>query len=830
MFISMFHSRNQHDLCLPIFVLISLSIIFIAAFKTKQMKQLVYGCAFLLYFLNAGAQKIDSTLATYAKDYGQEKMYLQYDKSSYAPGETVWFKDYLMKGMFPDDESKTVYIDWIGANGNILLHSVCAVENASTYGQFEIPESYNGEYIHVRAYTKWMLNFDSAFLYNHDLKILSDQKKPVAKIKVIPELHFFPEGGDAIVGMTNKIAFKANDQYGRPVSINGVIKDNNGSVIDSLKAIHDGMGYFFIFPHEGQSFSAFWKDENGNEDSTPLPAIKNSGAGLRVSIAGSNRIFQVSAAASASFTAIHVLGTMYQHPIFSSDETLQNGKADGTIPTETLPSGILTITVFDPQWKPLAERITYVNNEDYLFNPGLNMVTSGLGKRAKNDLEITVPDNVAADFSVSVTDAKLESDNDDNIISHLLLTGELKGKVWNPTHYFLNNSDSLAQQLDLVMLTHGWRRFNWEKVVQGKFPDIKYQKDTSYLSLSGKVIGAKPEQLQKAGDIILMLTQKNSGTETFTIPVEPDGNFNDPSLILFDTAQIFYDFATKKSMDKISVQFMPDVLPPFSHYFNAPSFTNDYFSDTSGNHCHLQLSKEAEEQLKYFKGQVLENVNIQSRIKSKVQVINDKYTNGIFKGGNATELDVLDDPLSTSYTDIISYIQGKVPSLFFDNVAQKFLWMRNRAGENGPGVYLNEMGTTYDVLSSIPVANVAYIKVFRPGFVGAPGGGTGGAIVIYTKMGKDGEPISYLKGLDNHTVNGYTVVKEFYSPDYDTLTTTDKKDLRTTLYWNPTINTVPGQNKVNLTFFNNDFTDEFRVTIEGMTSDGRLTHIEKMVK
>ena len=105
------------------------------------------------------------------------------------------------------------------------------------------------------------------------------------------------------------------------------------------------------------------------------------------------------------------------------------------------------------------------------------------------------------------------------------------------------------------------------------------------------------------------------------------------------------------------------------------------------------------------------------------------------------------------------------------------------------------MGTNYDVLSSIPVANVAYIKVFRPGFVGGAGSGTGGAIVIYTKIGKDGDITSALKRLNNHTVNGYTVVREFYSPDYDTLTTDDKKDLRTTLYWNQLLPHLPDKTK-----------------------------------
>lgn len=794
------------------------------------MKQLGYVFGLLLFFLPASAQNIESTLATYARDDASTKMYLQYDKSAYTPGETVWFKDYLMKGMFPDDESKTVYVDWIAEDGNILQHSLWAVENASTYGQFQIPLYYTGSFIHVRAYTKWMLNFDSAFLYNHDLKILSEVKPPRPPNKLISELDFFPEGGDAVAGITNKIAFKANDQYGRPVSIEGVVQDNHGSVIDSLHIIHDGMGYFFIFPQPGQTFSAVWEDENGNQHTTPLPDIKNSGATLRVAISGSSRLFQISASPSSELKAVHVLGTMYDHQIFSLDETLENGNAEGTIPTSSLPSGILSITVFDPQWNPLAERITYINNAEYLFTPSVNMSKVNLNKRAKNNLQISLPEDVNGNFSVSVTDAQLESDNSDNIISHLLLTGELKGKVYNPGFYFSHNSDSIQQQLDLVMLTHGWRRFDWRKVLHGQLPDIKYQKDTDYLSLSGKVVGANPKKLQKAGDIILMIAQKDAGTQTFTIPVDPDGYFNDPSIILFDTAQIFYDFSSKKSISRFSVEFMPDVLPPFSHFFSAASFINNYFSDTMANRYHLQLSKEAEEQLKYFNGEVLKNINISLPKRLRLKQINDKYTSGIFKNGDARELDLLDDPLASSYTDIVSYIQGKIPSLYYDYISQTFKWMSNRAGENVPALYLNEMGTNYNVLSFISVSNVAYIKVFRPGYIVAPGAGTGGAIVIYTKMGKDGQPISYLKGLDNHHVTGYTVVREFYSPNYDSLTIDDKKDLRTTLYWNPTVTAAPGQKKVDLTFFNNDFTDGYRVILEGVTSDGRLTHVEKIVK
>ncbi|MBK5271206.1 MAG: hypothetical protein JJE22_09345, partial [Bacteroidia bacterium] len=127
----------------------------------------------IFFYANAFTQNIDSTIAVYANNYGQEKAYLHYDKSSYAPGETIWFKAYLMQGIFPADESKTFYIDWTDDKGNILSHNASPVINATTNGQFDIPTKYAGRYIHVKAYTKWMLNFDSAFIYNKDIQILN---------------------------------------------------------------------------------------------------------------------------------------------------------------------------------------------------------------------------------------------------------------------------------------------------------------------------------------------------------------------------------------------------------------------------------------------------------------------------------------------------------------------------------------------------------------------------------------------------------------------------------------------------------------------------------
>ena len=793
------------------------------------MKKLI--CGFFLFFLFLTvlkAQNIENNLEVMANKFPQERIYLHYDKSSYAPGETVWFKTYIMQAIYPADDSKTVYIDWSDQNGKLLLHTLSPLLDGTAFGQFSIPENYSGKYVHVKAYTKWMLNFDSSFLYEKDIRILSDSVSQGQAIVIKPELNFFPEGGDVIAGVTNKIAFIANDQFGRPIKIKGEIKSSKGEVAGDLTVIHDGMGFFFLRPENGATFTAYWKDEKGASHTTPLPDIKNSGASLQVTITGSKRNFLVTASPdSKNIQSVHIIGTMYQQPVFNIVKDIKDGTAEGIIPTQSLPSGILTITVFDAQWRPLAERITYVNNEEYLFQPQMDVQHWGLNKRAKNEIEITVPDSLYANLSVSVTDIGIDHDTSDNIISHLLLTGELKGKVNDPAYYFLNNDDSTMQQLDLVMLTHGWRRFDWEKIAAGEFPVIKYPRDTSYMTLSGKVYGATPSQLGAAGAVILMVNQKNVGLQVLTVPVSPNGYFNDSSVLIFDTARVYYQFPKKHGLSDVSVQFMPGRLPPFTNNAKASGFFANHLADTTGNHYHIQMNDALERELKYLKGKVLATVTVKARPTSPTAEMDKKYTSGLFSGGDAHEFDLVNDPFAASSMDIFQYLQGKVAGLQINSTSNppSLSW---RGGT--PQVYVDEIPTTTDMVSSVPVSDVAYIKVFPPPFMGGFGGGSGGAIAIYTRKGGDRKEEPG-KGLSNNSVSGYTAIRQFYSPNYETISDdNDKKDLRTTLYWNPNVVTTPGKNKVILTFFNNDITNGFRVVIEGMTAGGKLAHVEQLME
>jgi hypothetical protein len=111
------------------------------------------------------------------------------------------------------------------------------------------------------------------------------------------------------------------------------------------------------------------------------------------------------------------------------------------------------------------------------------------------------------------------------------------------------------------------------------------------------------------------------------------------------------------------------------------------------------------------------------------------------------------------------------------------------------------------------------------------GGGSGGAIAIYTKKGTDGRKADpNAKGLENTVLGGYSKFKEFYQPQYDNPTEAIETDIRTTLYWNPYVITNKMNSRVRIQFFNNDFSKKLQVVLEGVNGDGKMTRVVKFLE
>lgn len=794
----------------------------------KLLRPFLLFSAFLSTASLVKSQDINTRIENFASRFPVERTYLHYDKNSYSPGETIWFKAYTLAEIAPAEASKNLYVDWIDDKGKILHHTISPLIAGMTNGQFELPATYAGKSITVKAYTSWMLNFDSSFLYNKKIPVINPDAAGKQGSIPPPSLTFFPEGGDAIAGIPNKIAFKAVNAFGDPVKLTGTVVDESGKFIDSLRNIHDGMGFLLLTPKANAKYTAKWKDDKKTEYTTPLPVIKSEGIALRVSVVPGKRNFEIvtTPEITSGNDSLHIIGTMYQHVVFNFSRALNAGPITGTIPLQSLPYGILTITVFDKNWKPLAERITYVNNPSYIEQAAMDVEHWGLSHRARNELVISLPDSTPASLSVAVTDLAIGADSSENILSGLMLTGELKGKIYNPAYYFKDSSSQVEQQLDLVMLTNGWRRFNWDKLIAGELPSVKYPRDTSYITVSGKLAGIMPSQISPASAIVVMMKQKDAADgKVLMMPINKDGRFSDPSAIFFDTARVFYKIQDK-TLDGSMVQFMSDRLrtPAAGNYWTTP-----FKADTAGNAYHLKMALAANAILEKNKYKELETVTVKAKTKSPTELLDEKYTSGLFKGDiNSRQLDVLNDPFAKSAIDVFTYLQGKIAGLQISGSGSNasLSW---RGGS--PQIYIDEMPADVSFASSLNVNDIAYIKAFPPPFMGGAGGGANGAVAIYTRKGGDikQEPG---KGLSDSRIEGYSAIKEFYVPKYySQFTAPDAdKDLRTTIYWNPNVLVDPKKKQITISFYNNDVTDAFRVVIQGMTIDGKLIHHEEIME
>jgi hypothetical protein len=270
---------------------------------------------------------------------------------------------------------------------------------------------------------------------------------------------------------------------------------------------------------------------------------------------------------------------------------------------------------------------------------------------------------------------------------------------------------------------------------------------------------------------------------------------------------------------------MENLLPALQYRAPANGYFNNQGNDTTGYYRHLMLSDETARIMKMYEGQILGNVTVKAKTKSPLQVMDEKYASGLFSG-DGLQFDLVNDNLAAAYMNIFNYLQGKVAGLQINATTNPptLTW---RGG--APQLYIDEIQSQADMVSSIPVTDVAYIKVFRPPFMGGFNGGNG-AIAIYTRRGDDVKT-SAGKGLANNMVTGYTEIRQFYAPNYSTFKQqNESRDIRTTLYWNPQIKISQLNNKATISFYNNDISRAFRVVIEGMSSTGTLTHIEEIME
>ena len=796
----------------------------------------------LLFNAELKAQTIENSINLYGTDFPQEKIHIHFDKESYLPGETIWFKAYLFEENLPSERSTNFYAALYDEKGKMVQQQISPIFNSSSDGYFIIPDSLQSVQLICRAYTTWMLNFDTCMLFTQVIKIISNNTPAENnKINKTAALHFFPEGGDIIEGVKNTIAFKASYNNGLPFYIEGVVKkQETGEVAVPLTVIHDGMGKFNLDFKPGDKYYAAWTDNNGTKQLTWLPEAKTKGVSLKLSLQADKLYFNL--VNKTGGDSLHILMYMYQKIFYKSNIAVSATEPfTGMVPVDGLPTGTMQMTVFDVNWQPVAERVAFINNSNFIIDAGLFTKETGLKKRGKNIIEILIADTVPANMSLSISDADINNTASENtIVSNFLLKGDVKGYIHNPVYYFTDNVDPvLKARLDLVMLTNGWRRYNWNNMMVQRLPSVYFPVD-GYLSVYGQIGEEAMNKIGKDEQVNLIINTKDSSRYFYSIQPARNGILKRNRLIFSDTARVYYTFNKNRNLNpQMSfsnsnfTNIQPTAIDNYSNYFLPVTENALFLSSASFNYYNANTGFDIFKNVK-----TLETVKLKTRRKQGLwywnnkglEEIEKKYANRYFRGfNNGYGIDVLHDEMAKMDLDIAHYIGKKIPDMWIRGSAMQGYYIVYRSG---PAViYLDGLLSNSGELSTIPLNQVAYIKFFDVN----PDGNfssASSAIVVYTRKGNDllRDRTYKVTNLGFVKVAGYPPMKEFYEPDYALDNTNATVDARTTLLWAPYILTDAVNRKVPITFYNNDFTKKFRVVLEGINADGKMIHIEKIIE
>jgi hypothetical protein len=794
-----------------------------------MLKRFLIKLTAVLAFYCARSQQPGEILGSWSEKNPIEKVYLHLDRNDYMAGQTIWLKGYLYTDFLPSDKSTTLFVELLNPVSAVIDRQVLPVFGGFAHGQVRLPDTLSGGMYVLRAYTAIMLNHDPEFLLKKGFYVFSKNKNgPLAVVpgKKTIRIEFFPEGGNFIAGLSNSIAYKATDENGLPATISGVIKKENGDKIAEFSSYHDGMGFFDLMAGEKDNYYAELNDDPSGQKFY-LPSLTTKGVVLRIiSVSGTKQFEILQRPEDPVFKAAYMIGQMQHHVVFKT--ALKEGKDEitGIIETAKLSSGILHITVFNKEGLPLAERLTFVDNREYIQGGDILIDTLDFSDRGRNHFTLLLKDNIKGSFSVSVYDPVFDtrSKRTENILSGLLLTSDLKGYIHDPAYYFSAVNDSIQNALDLVMMINGWRRFKWNDVVRNSLPVNRYS-DAGYITLSGKINlqGTKKPFADK--ELLTFIVQSDSSRSMQLLHTNAEGQFRLDSMLFFGNASIFLSDIKGKKSKFIDVKLDGDSL---HRYFSLPRLVKTYPLSIADQNRKITDDYNA---IMKAEGVMLEAVTVKGVKKTRTQQLEDEYVSGAFAGDASKTLDLTEEDL-LPYRNIFDYLQFRVPGLQIGtsdtggySVSYRQQSTPSSLGELPMAIYLNEILTDADVLSSIPAHDVVFVKIFSS-LAAAAGNGPGGVLAIYTKKGFSHS--SYSLAGERISYKGYSVIREFYSPDYR-VDKSNKPDQRITLYWNPSVNVADTNPKIPVVFYNNDRSRQFKVVIEGLTTEGKILMIEKTI-
>ena len=757
-----------------------------------------------------------------------EKVYLHTDKQVYCAEEYIWFNAYLTNNSYFSflPESNYIYAELI--HRDTILSRVKIKRCVEGFPgriplQTDLP---SGKYI-LRAYTDWMQNFPEIYMFHKEITLINplDAKSDSFTVQAFKNdslfgIQFLPESGRYIPGDLAVFAFKAVTTDGRGIGVTGAVFNSRDSIITSFSDTYKGMGKLIFHPAPNERYYAVIRSKQGTELKQSLPALSETGAVIHVTKRGDKR-----------FIRTVVTGSLLEKPLFivlsnGSEVFLCNRIAQQeyeiAMKEAWLLNGINHATIVDEEGRVFAQRIFFVYPPD-LIRADIFADKPEPDKREKITYTIrlldTLETGVEGTFSLSVTDRYLTPHTaSDHLLSYMLLSSELSGAVEDPAALFDFSREDRSEAMDLVMMIHGWRYYDIPAIIKNTIPNSLPEKEYSQ-TISGKV-SSFYNRVSKSEIIIYSPAINLSYYE----PMDRSGKFEIRNLDFPDSTQFVLSCTGKRG----STAYYLEIDLPFFPAVEAARFLSNTTA-LSGQHF-KEILNEYTLSDKDETSTLLEEVVVTASQHFVNPEINPSPFNQSFETRQIRERKQLEKFDGMLLMDYLISSFGSISNGGVDEHGRR--WLRSTAGfstsgANEPKVYIDhmKMENTSD-LDRLYVGEIENVAVLRSAEAGALYNSPGGVILI--SMRKSFSQVTESINTKIITPLGWQKPSRFYSPDYSLKQDREavRFDNRTTLYWNPFIQT--DENGVaEISFYTSDRKTAYRFSIEGITSDGDYIAILK---
>ncbi len=764
-----------------------------------------------------------------------EKAYLHLDREYYVIGDDIWFKAYLFNGQTnnPIYTSNNLYVELIAPNAAVVYRDVLRLENGVGNGDFRLSDSLGAGTYHIRAYTNWMRNFGDNFIYDREIKIgnksvalldasknntttsKGSSSKASATTKEVCKLQFFPEGGSLVTDVTSLVAFKAEDGLGKGVAVKGDIIDSKGKVTASFKSNNLGLGSFTLTPIADEMYDVKAVVTATNKPINSDMALPLS-KGLVLSLKDIDTAFvQVtiktnkSTVASLQNSLLTIEAKHTGRKYFEDTMRLTGETLSIKMPKAKLPQGVAVITLLDEKRRPNSERLFYIEKAPTL---NISVVTN---KKSYTTQENTIVNintldieghPLKANLSMAVVDAAIVPTNSSNMVNYMYLQSDIKGNIEQADRYFDKTNKDRQKELDLLLLTQGWRDFIWLRLAQQGI-SIKYIPEGG-ITISGKVkreFGEKP----LANMNITLFANQATGNKLFSTQSDTTGHYFFDGVNITGTSRI--KVVSKDNKGKKGGFITVDEL------FNnqLPVKTIDYTNlliDTTSSFKSFSASASQRvvdlEKARLLEVGELPGVTVVSK-KEKVKMLG---FSPVMDAGYIDSVFTPDGLDMKRYETLENYLVHKINGAQLD-VENGGIYFGAK-NKSRPRFVVDNREDLFERLDyyTLPVNVITKIVVQHLVSVGDSMGDV--YVVNLTLKPEANQQAS--PDLVSKDVTGYYQARSFYVPQFKA--NLANANFLTTLFWKSDIQTENGNAKV--VFSNKTASPKWRIVIEGITENG----------